>query len=72
MKNDYKSQGSTYEVKASHIDYKPYILGKKILALEKAKSKDDIKDIKKITMDDYWLSNMITKIMALTKGNIDE
>ena len=30
MNKDYKSQGSAYEVKASHIDYKPFILGKKI------------------------------------------
>jgi hypothetical protein len=40
--------------------------------LEKAKSISDIKDVKDINMDQYVLSNMVSNIMALTKGKIDE
>lgn len=72
IQKDYKSAGSKYEVLASHVDYKPYILGKKINAIGKAKSIGDIKDVKDVTMDKYVLSNMISRIMNLTKGKIDE
>jgi hypothetical protein len=57
---------------ASQIDFKPYILGKKLRALEDAKSIDQIKEIKEVTMDDYVLSNMVSRVMELTKGKIDE
>ena len=73
LKRDYKSSGSRYEVIASTINFKPYILGMKMLALAKAKdSCKDILAINRLHFDDYELAQLVNTILEKTEGSVED
>ena len=63
LKRDYKSSGSKYEVMASTINFKPYVLGMKMQVLEQAKTSQMILDIDHIHFDDYELAQLVHAIL---------